>query len=174
MVDFGLPKSTPQFLVGVRKSIFCVFFARARSGALPGLIWASPETLPARISGGFPEEFRTFPPVSDRGSPGLLGCCRDAPSHSGTSSPGCFWGTTISHSELNSPYPTGVLACQTQFGLPPVPEGVPLLTSPPGPARPSNPLPRRVPGALFQTFSVFFGVPKNGEKTDDQKIDFFR
>ena len=104
----------------------------------------------------------------------MLGCCRDAPSHSGTSSPGCFWGTAISRSGLNSPYPTGVLACQTQFGLPPVPEGFPLLTSPPGPARPSNPLPRRVAISIFRTFFVFFGASKNDEKTDGQKIDFFR
>ena len=85
---------------------------------------------------------------------------------------GAFWGTAISRSDLNSPYPTGVLACQTQFGLPPVPEGFPLLTSPPGPARPSNPKTWGMLGSFFALFSFFSVLQKTMKKRMVKKSTF--
>ena len=56
----------------------------------------------------------------------------------------------------------------------PVPESLPLLTSPPGSAL-TVVLSRGMPvDAFFRFFFVFFGARKNGQKTDGQKIDFFR
>ena len=55
-----------------------------------------------------------------------------------------------------------------------LPESLPLLTSPPDPRRPSYPPGVTTPAAFFRTFFGFFGARKNGQKTDGQKIDFFR
>ena len=51
---------------------------------------------------------------------------------------------------------------------------MPLLTSPPGSAE--TVVLSRAPHtrAFFRFFFVFFGARKNGQKTDGQKIDFFR
>ena len=56
----------------------------------------------------------------------------------------------------------------------PVPESLPLLTSPPDPRRPSFRILTRIRAPFFVFFFVFFGARKNGQKTDGQKIDFFR
>ena len=55
----------------------------------------------------------------------------------------------------------------------PYPESLPLLTSPPGSAETVVPNQRDPYSRLFSCF-VSFGVRKNGQKTDGQKIDFFR
>ena len=55
-----------------------------------------------------------------------------------------------------------------------LPESLPLLTSPPGSAETVVPKGGAKVGLFFSIFSVFFGVRKNGQKTDGQKIDFFR
>ena len=56
----------------------------------------------------------------------------------------------------------------------PFPESLPLLTSPPGSAE--TVVLSQDPDyfAFFRFFSVFFGARKNGQKTDGQKIEFFR
>ena len=55
----------------------------------------------------------------------------------------------------------------------PVPEGLPLLTSPPATARPPHLSVQSGLDAPFSHFFVFFGIQKNVEKTDRQKYTFF-
>ena len=93
----------------LRKSFFGVFFARAPSGSVPDRFWRLRGLSRTRFFNDFARffcRFRRDLVVVCRVPPE---CCRDTPPASGTHSAGFLWGTAILRSELNSPYPTGVL-----------------------------------------------------------------
>ena len=121
LVDFGLPAGTQNiaktspgkkelWIFGGRKLTFCFFFVRACSRRVPerfrrlrGLSQSRFRydfaTLFCRFRRDLFEDFRVLP-----------GCRRDPHPTSVTHSAGFPWGTAISRSDLNSPYPNGVLA----------------------------------------------------------------
>ena len=89
---------------------FCVFFARVRSGRLPDRFRRLRGPCRARFRKDFPMFFGTFlRNLACVGGfrRGVAGIHRQPPE---LTLRGAFWGTAISRSDLNSPYPNGVLA----------------------------------------------------------------
>ena len=110
-----VPKPSPAKVTtsaGVcQKLIFRIFVARARSGGLPERFWRLRGPSQTRFSWILSYFFGWF----RRDLVGVCrvppGCCQVAPFTSRTHSAGFLWGTAILRSDLNSPYPAGVLAC---------------------------------------------------------------
>ena len=115
---------------------FSPFF---RSGAFPDRFRRLRGPSRTRFCCDFAVLFRRFRQDLVGSSRVPPGCCRDPHPTSVTHSAGFPWGTAISRSDLNSPYPVGVLACQTQANSLPEWEGLPLLTSPPAPHKTVGP-----------------------------------
>ena len=112
LVDFGLPAGSQNgaktasrkkvhWNFSGRKLIFCIFFARARSGRVPDRFRRL--RIPSRT--GFHKDFPVFFDAFRRDLDGVRrvppGCCRDPHPTSVTHSPGFPWGTAISRSDLN-------------------------------------------------------------------------
>ena len=116
-VDFGVPagsqnrpKTGPEAGISQFRGHIFRFLVLPSLRQAPGPLPEAPGTLPSTISEGFSDNLRHVPHGSCVCCRAPPGCCRDTPPTSGTHSPGCLWGTAISRSDLNSPYPNGVLA----------------------------------------------------------------
>ena len=168
------------------------FLCFLRSGAFrrgPGAILEAPGTLPDQIlirffiklydflyqiPVGFCDTFLTVASGSCRGLSDFAGVSPGSTSNLSNPLCGVPWGTAISRSDLNSPHPTGcwrgskrlLSVCRSRKGFPSLPSR--------RPPQDRRPLPCNWNWRPFFDFFRFFGALKNNEKTDGQKINFFR